>query len=138
YSEAIEAAVEREIDSWPLNLPFAVAPRMQAITLDVIMAGIFGIEGAPGPGTAERRLRAMTKRMVDLTASPAGQMIELRNARRAEPIAPARPLLNMLERPIDLLIERRRRADDLVERRDILSMLLQARTEAGEELSSDE
>ncbi len=42
YSEAIEGAVEREIDSWPLNQAFAVAPRMQAITLDVIMAGIVG------------------------------------------------------------------------------------------------
>jgi cytochrome P450 family 135 len=138
YSEAIEGAVEREIDSWPLNLVFAVAPRMQAITLDVIMAGIFGIEGAPAPGTAEHRLRAMTKRMVKLTTRPSGQLIELMNARREEPIAPAKPLLRMLERPIDLLIERRRRADDLAERRDILSMLLQARTEEGEELSSDE
>ena len=30
-----------------------LAPRMQAITLDVIMAGIFGIEGRPAPGTPE-------------------------------------------------------------------------------------
>jgi cytochrome P450 len=138
YSEAIEGAAEREIDSWPLNRAFAVAPRMQAITLDVIMAGIFGIEGAPAPGTAEHRLRTMTKHLVDLTARPTGQLIELMNARREEPIAPARPLLRMLERPIDLLIEQRRSAEDLVERRDILSMLLQARTEEDEELSSEE
>ena len=36
------------------------------------------------------------------------------------------PLLRLLERPIDLLIEQRRRADDLADRRDIVSMLLQA------------
>jgi cytochrome P450 len=138
YSEAIERAVEREIDTWPLHSAFAVAPRMQAITLDVIMAGIFGIEGPPNPGTAEHRLRTMTKRMVDLTARPAGQVIELMNARREEPIALARPLLRMLERPIDLLIEQRRGAEDLAERRDILSMLLQARTEEGDALSSEE
>ena len=47
YSQAIAEATEREIDTWPLNEPFALAPRMQAITLDVIMAGIFGIEGRP-------------------------------------------------------------------------------------------
>ena len=44
----------------------------------------------------------------------------------------------MLERPIDLLIEQRRRAEDLAERRDILSMLLQARTEEGDALTSEE
>jgi cytochrome P450 len=138
YSEAIERAVEREIDTWPLHSAFAVAPRMQALTLDVIMAGIFGVEGAPASGTAEHRLRAMTKRMVNLTTRPAGQLIELMNARREEPIAPARPLLRLLERPIDRLIEQRRRAEDLAERRDILSMLLQARTEEGDALSSEE
>ena len=138
YSEAIEPAVEREIDTWPLNAAFALAPRMQAITLGVIMAGIFGIEGPPASGTAEHRLRATTKRLVDLTTRPAGQLIELMNARRAEPIAPARPLLRMLERPIELLVEQRRRAEDLTERRDILSMLLQARTEEEEGLSSEE
>ena len=44
---------EREIESWPVGKAFALAPRMQAITLDVIMAGIFGIEGKPSPGTPE-------------------------------------------------------------------------------------
>ena len=37
--------------------PIALAPRMQAITLDVIMAGIFGIEGAPERGTPRAPLR---------------------------------------------------------------------------------
>jgi cytochrome P450 len=138
YSEAIEDATEREIDTWPLNSAFALAPRMQAITLDVIMAGIFGIGGPPAPGTAEHRLRTVTKWMVGLTTRPAGQLIELMNARRKEPIAPARPLVRMLERPIDLLIEQRRRTENLAERRDILSMLLQTRTEEGGALSPEE
>jgi len=47
YVEMIAEVAEREIDSWPLGEPFALAPRMQAITLDVIMAGIFGVEGRP-------------------------------------------------------------------------------------------
>ena len=60
YSEMIAAAADREIDSWPTGTPFALAPRMQAITLDVIMAGIFGVEGAPAKGTPEHRLRQDT------------------------------------------------------------------------------
>ena len=58
YTQMIADAAEREIDRWPLGTPFALAPRMQAITLDVIMAGIFGIEGKPERGTPEHRLRS--------------------------------------------------------------------------------
>src|SRR5213078_500355 len=57
YTQMIADAAEREIDRWPVGRPFALAPRMQAITLDVIMAGIFGIEGRPRPGTLEHALR---------------------------------------------------------------------------------
>ncbi len=54
YTQMISAAAEREIDRWPLHEPFALAPRMQAITLDVIMAGIFGVEGRPEPARRRR------------------------------------------------------------------------------------
>ena len=58
YMAMIADAAEREIDRWPVGEPFALAPRMQAITLDVIMAGIFGVEGTPAAGTPEHGLRA--------------------------------------------------------------------------------
>src|SRR3954452_18774723 len=51
YAEMIEEVTERQIDAWPVGRPLALAPRMQAITLDVIMAAIFGIEGRPKIGT---------------------------------------------------------------------------------------
>src|SRR5919106_3495839 len=57
YTEMIADAAGREIDSWPVGTPFRLAPRMQAITLDVIMSGIFGIEGDPARGTPEHGLR---------------------------------------------------------------------------------
>ena len=46
--------------------------------------------------------------------------------------------LDMLDRQVYAVIKARRRATDLDERRDILSLLLQARTEEGEELSDKE
>ena len=55
YTPMIAEAAEREIDRWPVGTTFQLAPRMQAITLDVIMAGIFGVEGRPAPGTPEHR-----------------------------------------------------------------------------------
>src|SRR5262249_24619772 len=56
YEQMIAAAAQREIDSWPVGEPISLAPRMQAITLDVIMAGIFGIEGRPKRGSLEYAL----------------------------------------------------------------------------------
>ena len=44
YVDMIVEVADREIDRWPVGKPFALAPRMQAVTLNVIMAGVFGIE----------------------------------------------------------------------------------------------
>lgn len=138
YTEMIADAAEREIGRWPLDRPFALAPRMQAITLDVIMAGIFGIEGRPERGTPEHWLRYATKRLVAASTWPAAQIAELMNLNRDEPVGFTRIGLELLDRPTYAVIEKRRRADDLDERRDILSLLLQAHTEDGEALSDKE
>jgi len=54
---------------------------------------------------------------------------------RDEAVGLTRLGVELLDRPTYAVIERRRRADDLGERRDILSLLLQARTEDGETLT---
>jgi cytochrome P450 len=138
YTQTIADAAEREIDRWPLGRPFALAPHMQAITLDVIMAGVFGIEGKPRRGTPEHWLRIATKRIVAASTWPLAQVSELMNLNREEAIGPMRVGLGLLDRPTYAVIEQRRRAEDLGERRDILSLLLQARTEDGEAMSDKE
>src|SRR5947208_13867198 len=77
YAEMIADAAEREIDRWPTGTPFALAPRMQAITLDVIMAGILGIEGRPERGTPERALRTAIRYLIASSTWPAAQVAEL-------------------------------------------------------------
>jgi len=138
YTQMIAGAAEREIDGWPVGCPIALAPRMQAITLDVIMAGIFGIEGRPQRGTPEHRLRQVTKRVVNASTLPLAQVSELINLNRTEPIGLMKVALDTLDRATYAVIERRRRAGDLEDRRDILSLLLQAKTEDGEEMSDKE
>jgi cytochrome P450 len=138
YTQIIADAAEREIDRWPIGRPFALAPRMQAITLDVIMAGIFGIEGRPERGSAEHWLRFATKRLVAASTWPIAQVAELMNLNREEPVGLTRIGLELLDRPTYAVIANRRRAEDLGERRDILSLLLQARTEDGEAMSDKE
>ncbi len=138
YTQMIDDAAEREIDRWPVGEPFALAPRMQAITLDVIMAGIFGIEGKPARGTAEHRLRQVTRGLVNASTWPLANLAELLNLNREEPVGTMKLGLSILDRATYAVIEQRRRAEDLGERRDILSLLLQARTEEGEALSDKE
>jgi cytochrome P450 len=138
YTAMIAAAAEREIDRWPLNRPFALAPRMQAITLDVIMAGIFGIEGRPGRGTPEHRMRQTIRWLVNASTSPLAQIGELMNMTREEAVGLTRLAIELLDRPTYAVIVARRRDDHLEDRRDILSLLLQARTEEGEALNDKE
>jgi cytochrome P450 len=138
YTQMIADATEHEIDRWPAGEPFALAPRMQAITLDVIMAGIFGVEGKPQRGTPEHGLRQMIRRLVNASTQPAAQIGELLHIGRDEAIGPMKVGLDLLDRQVYGVIKARRRAADLDERRDILSLLLQARTEEGEELNDKE
>jgi cytochrome P450 len=137
YTAMIEDAAEREIDRWQPNTPFALAPRMQAITLDVIMAGIFGIEGRPERGTPEHRLRQVIRQLVLLSTLPIAQVAELLNSGSDEPVGPTKLALGYLDRATYDVI-RKRRAEDLEERSDILSMLLQATDEDGTPLTDQE
>jgi cytochrome P450 len=138
YVQMISDVAEREIERWPVGRPFSLAPRMQAITLDVIMAGIFGIEGRPERGTPEHGLRTATKYLLAVSTWPVAQLAELMNLGSQEPRGLTKSGLAILDRAAYAVIGDRRRAEDLDERRDILSMLLQARTEEGESLTDAE
>jgi cytochrome P450 len=138
YTQMIVGAAEREIDSWPIGEAFPLAPRMQAITLDVIMAGIFGIEGRPAPGTPEHALRRAVRGLTRFSSTRVAQIGELMNVGSDEPVGMMRFTLGFLDRPTYAVIAARRAATDLDERRDILSLLLQARTEEGDGLTDHE
>ena len=138
YTAMIVAATEREIDGWPLGRPFALAPRMQAITLDVIMAGIFGIAGRPERGTPEHGMRTTIKRLVAVSTTPLAQLGELANLGREDAVGLTRLGVGLLDRPTYAVIAARRRDRGLDERRDILSLLLQAHTDEGETMNDKE
>src|SRR3954452_23529507 len=86
YIQMITDVADAEIERWSVGWPFAFAPRMQAITLDVIMAGIFGIEGRPSLGTLEHILRTSTKQLLAMSTWPVAQLAELTNLGRDEPV----------------------------------------------------
>ncbi len=138
YTQMIADATEREIDRWPVGEPFALAQRMQAITLDVIMAGIFGIEGTPARGTPERRLRAAVKYLAQVSTWRVAKLGELMNMGHKEPVGLTRQGVAILDRCTYPVIVARRRAENLEQRTDILSLIMRARTEDGEPLSDQE
>jgi cytochrome P450 len=137
YAAMIAEAAEREIDSWPIGQTFALAPRMQAVTLDVIMAGVFGIEGTPRPGTPEHGLRTAIRRVVSLSTTWIAQLAELRNLGRDEPVGVVKQLLAQLDRHIYAVLAARR-AEGADARGDILSLLLDARDEDGQPMTDGE
>jgi cytochrome P450 len=137
YVDMITRVARKEIDSWPVGKPFALAPRMQAVTLDVIMGGIFGIEGTPKRGTPEYRIRETFRRMLRLSTKLAWQLVELYNMGHAEPRGVMRAVLKLADNQLYAAIRARRAASDSAGRTDVLSLLLEARDGDGRPLSDE-
>src|SRR5207244_5385305 len=116
----------------------ALVPAMQAITLDVIMSGIFGIAGAPAAGTPERGLLETIRRGAAISTHKVAQLLELLNIGRSEATGLLRHLVAGLDRHVYAAIRARRREEDASERADILSLLLAARHADGSPMSDEE
>jgi cytochrome P450 len=132
YESIVREAAARDVDAWPIGRPFAIHPRMQAITLDVILRAVFGVTD---PGR-RARLAERLGRLLAGTSSVGLQFGVLLSRRLGGPDPFAR--LQGLTREIDVLLAQEiaeRRADP---REDILSMLVGARFEDGEPMDDGE
>jgi cytochrome P450 len=129
YESVIERIVSEEIDSWPLNEPFRIHRRMQAVTLEVILRAAFGV-GDPG---RLRRLRHLLRRILRQTAAPAMQLIGFATRGLGERGPYGRFERLLREADAELFAEiAERRADPAVEERDdILAALVGARFDDG-------
>jgi cytochrome P450 len=132
YEAIVREATEREIARWPAGTPFAAHPRMQAITLDVILRAVFGVAD-PGRST---QLREELAGMLGAMSSPGLQFAVLASRRFGGPD----PLERFAERVarVDRLVAAEiaaRRADP---GEDICSLLLQARFEDGSRMDDRE
>jgi cytochrome P450 len=136
YEAVVEEAIGAEIDSWQLGAEFPIHTRMQAVTLEVILRAVFGV--AEGPRLD--RLRRMLATVLSETASPRAQLIGLATRRLGGrgPWARFEGQLREVDELLYAEIAEHRRLPDLDGRDDILSMLMQARFEDGEEMSDTE
>jgi cytochrome P450 len=133
YGEMMADVARREIDRWPLGEPFELWPRMQAISLEVVMRATFGdVEG--------ERLEELRQRMVDLTNWVNGPRRLALLAAVGERSMTANPGFHAVMRPVERLVleevRLRRAAPDRDERDDILAMLERTRDEDGAPMGS--
>jgi cytochrome P450 len=133
HAETMREVAEREVATWPDGEPLAIAPRMQDVTLEIIVRTVFGVEG----GERQRELRRRLRATLDILVAPFPFMIFL--ALLGPQRAAGMPALQRVLKPVDDLLYdeiARRREDPLLEHRDdVLSLLLQARHEDGEPMS---
>lgn len=138
YTDRIAEVAEREVDSWRPGESFPLAKRMQAVTLEVIMHGIFGIEGEPAPGSAERRLRDETRFFLALSERPIWNLVEFIYRGELEPRGPQKLVIDRMHKSYYRVISERRAIPEAERGNDVLSLLLSATDDEGELLTDEE
>ena len=134
YEQVIREATERVIASWPRESEFALHPSMQAITLEVILRAVFGVDDA----ARRERLRDALVEVLAATASPVAIGFATPGVRRLPPFRGVAELRRRTDELLYAEIAGHRRLPDLDERDDILSMLITARFEDGSEMDDRE
>jgi cytochrome P450 len=150
YETTVREVTERELDGWSGagavvssasvsasgRSPFALHPRMQAITLEVILKAVFGVTDP----TRDARLHERLPSLLGDTASPILQFRVLlsRRLRRGDPLAGLRELMREIDQLLLAEIAERRADPTAADRGDILSLLVAARFEDGGEMSDRE
>jgi len=131
HRATVREMAEREVASWPRNVPFAMHDRLRALTLGVILHALFGTDVEHVPGLHGRLLS-----MLSMTAGigltlPASRSLPggMGPWRRftADRVAVDAMLLRLVEA----------RRTNPVERHDALTMLLAARDAGGHPLSPE-
>jgi cytochrome P450 len=132
YGEAMRDITASAIARWPRGKRFALQRQTQAITLDVILRTVFGMDD----GADQDRMRELLSAALRILDNP---FFLVRTFQRDfGPLSPWGRFLRLREsiyREMDALIARRRR-EGLGD--DILSMLLQATHEDGTPMSEPE
>ncbi len=125
---------DAELDSWPTGEPVVLHPRLQQLTLEIILRSVFGL--AVGPRLD--RLRALLGEVLSFAESPLSVVPALQRALRW---TPSQRRFHAAHRRVDeelfeLIAERRAEADPDAD--DVLAMLLQARHEDDSPMSDGE
>jgi cytochrome P450 len=128
---------EREVASWPSEEAIELHPRMQRLTLEIILRAVFGLDPGERLDALRERLSqllAFGDRPISLVPPPPERVQKVLGG-----VGPFASFLRLQEGADRILFEliEERRADES-ERDDILAMLLEARHEDGSPMSDEE
>jgi cytochrome P450 len=135
FREIMERAAAEEVDSWPVGRAFPTLPRMQSITVTVILRAVFGMDAGPH----RDEMRALVVRLLDLCQSASTMLPQLRV--RLGGLSPWGRLMRCVadvDRALFAEIENRRDDPTSADRSDVLSLLLEARDESGDPMTDQE
>jgi len=135
YEGTMAEVAARQIERWPVGEPVPSWPALQAITLEVILRTVFGVTDA---GRLERLAAALRDALSWASQPRRMAQLALLGARRLTERGTLRKALEPADTLIYEEIRGRRESDDLEERDDVLSLLLQARHEDGRPMSDQE
>jgi cytochrome P450 family 135 len=135
YAGTMAEIAEREIASWPTGTPYKLRPRMQELTLEIILRTVFGAR--EGEGLAD--LRDALRHFLALLTDPKQLLpVVVVGPHRIRRLPWFRRAMDRVDALIYREIAARRRVDDLEQRDDILSMLIATRHEDGSPMSDEE
>src|SRR5260221_170632 len=135
YGETMTEIASREIERWPTGVPYELRPRMQALTLEIILRTVFGVR----EGERMVELRDALRDFLRLTTDPRQLLpVILLGPERIPRLPWFRRIIERIDGLLRREIAERKRATDLEDRDDILSMLVAARHEDGSPMSETE
>jgi cytochrome P450 len=131
YREMVAEIARQQIATWPRGEPLSLAPRMQAITLDVVLRVIFGVREGARLDALRARLRTMMDRIV---GGPSLLAMVAAGPERIERYGIYKPAL----KPVDALLYEQIRERRAARGDDVLSLLLDARHDDGSAMTDAE
>lgn len=130
----MEELTDRELDSWPIGSPVELHERLQALTLEIILRAVFGLDEGP----RLELLRARLPEILSFGDSPISLMPPLQRLMRGRGrFGRFERDRAEVDRELYALIEERRAEAD-AERDDVLAMLLAATHSDGSPMSDEE
>lgn len=135
YGDLMREVADQEVASWPVGETIQVTPRMQAVTLEVIMRAVFGMR----QGTELDHVRTLLLTLLERVMAPSTFIgLGVLGPQRFRELGYLKRLLKPSDDALFAEFARRRATDDLAERDDILSLLMQARDEDGAPMTDQE
>jgi cytochrome P450 family 135 len=135
YGEVVTEVTREEIARWPVGEPFALWPRMQAITLEVIMRATFGSTDAP----QIRHLRELMRELTEWMNSPRRlATLAAFGPRWLVGNSSFRAVMDPVEAAVLEEVRRRRAAGEQQGQRDIYGIIETAHAAEGQPLTEQE